>query len=299
MSGSILSTSHGTNRQAFQLADWGIFASLGLIWGGSFLFMAIGLDAFRPGVVTLLRLGLGSLILVLIPGPKISIDRSDWPRLIVIAAIWMAIPLTLFPIAQQWIDSSVAGMLNGLTPLVAALVASILLRELPVMRQAFGLIAGLIGILMISLPSAGQSSSGALGVVLVVIASSLYGISLNLVTPLQQKYGSLQVMKRMAPVATLMVLPLGVAHLPGSEWSTSSFLAVAVVGVLGTGLAFVLAGILAGRVGGPRTSTVTYLIPVVALILGVVFRNEQVAAIAVVGTGLVILGAGMSSRSDL
>lgn len=295
----MFSTSHGTNRDAFTASDWALFVSLALIWGSSFLFIAIGLDAFHPGLVTLLRVGLGAAFLALIPRTRaIKIEREDRFKVGLIAAIWVAIPFTLFPIAQQWIDSAVAGMLNGSTPIFTALLATVLLRSLPGPLQIAGLVVGFVGILAIALPSAGTGTTAAIGVILVVLATVCYAVSLNLVTPLQQKYGSLPLMARILSLATLMVAPFGLVGLGESTFSWSSLLAVAAIGVLGTGLAFILMGTLAGSVGATRASFITYLIPVVALVLGVVFRDEVISPVAILGVLLVIIGAALASRRE-
>jgi drug/metabolite transporter (DMT)-like permease len=295
----ILSTSHGTNREAFSASDWGLFLSLALIWGSSFLFIAIGLDAFHPGLVTLLRVALGAAFLALIPRTRrIAIDRSDRGKVAMLAAIWVAIPFTLFPIAQQWIDSAIAGMLNGATPIFTALLATVLLRSLPGPLQIAGLIVGFAGILAIALPSAGSGTTAAVGVVLVVLATVGYAVSLNMVPPLQQKYGSLPLMARVQWMAVPMVIPFGLVGMGDSTFAWPSLLAVAAIGILGTGLAFVLMGTLAGSVGATRASFLTYLIPVVALVLGVIFRNEVISPIAIVGVGLVIIGAVLASRRE-
>lgn len=295
----MFSTSHGTNREAFTATDWALFVSLAMIWGSSFLFIAIGLDAFHPGLVTLLRVGLGAAFLALIPKTRaIKIDREDRFKVGLIAAIWVAIPFTLFPIAQQWIDSAVAGMLNGATPIFTALLATVLLRALPGPLQIAGLVVGFVGILAIALPSAGTGATAAIGVILVVLATVCYAVSLNLVTPLQQKYGSLPLMARILSLATLLVAPFGLVGLGSSTFSWASLLAVAAIGVLGTGLAFILMGTLAGSVGATRASFITYLIPVVALVLGVVFRDEAISPVAVFGVLLVIIGAVLASRRE-
>lgn len=295
----ILATSHGTNREAFTAGNWALFVSLALIWGSSFLFIAIGLDAFHPGLVTLLRVGLGAGFLALIPRTRqVKIEREDRSKVTLVALIWVAIPFTLFPIAQQWIDSAVAGMLNGATPIFTAILATALLRSLPGPMQITGLLIGFAGILAIALPSAGTGTTAAVGVILVVVATVCYAVSLNMVTPLQQKYGSLPLMARILAVATLMVIPFGLIGLGDSSFAWSSLLAVAAIGVLGTGLAFILMGTLAGSVGATRASFITYLIPVVALILGVVFRGEVISPVAVAGVFLVIIGALAASRRE-
>jgi len=296
----LIATSHGTNREAFTPGDWGLFVSLSLIWGASFLFMAIGLDSFHPGLVTWLRVGFGAAFMFALPrARKAKVESSDWKTIVLLAFIWIALPLTLFPIAQQWVNSAVAGMLNGATPIFTAVLATILHRALPGRLQIAGLLIGLAGIVGIALPSAGAGASEALGVVLIIIATVCYAFSLNMVPPLQQKYGSLGLIARVQWAAALMVVPFGIFGLTESTFSWPALLATLAVGVVGTGLAFVLMGSLSGRVGATRAAFITYAIPVVALILGVAFRDDIVAPVAIVGVALVIVGALLASRSEL
>ena len=299
MSSRIVTTSHGTNREAFKATDWGLFFALGGIWGASFLFIAIGLDAFHPGLVTLLRVGFGALTIALVPKARQSkIPRKDFKKVGTLGLIWVAVPMTLFPIAQQWIDSAVAGMLNGATPIFTAVIAAILLRHLPRGVQISGLIIGFIGMLAIALPSAGTGSTATIGVALVLLATICYAFSLNIVAPLQQAHGALPVIARALWIATILVAPYGIYGLTQSEFAWPSLLATLAVGIFGTGLAFVMMGTLTGRVGATRSSFITYLIPVVALALGVIFRDEIVAPIAVAGVVMVIVGAILASRRE-
>ncbi len=299
MTTRLLTTSHGTNRSAFAPKDWANFVILSSIWGASFLFMAIGLDAFHPGLVTLLRVGFGAAFMACIPRSRSrSIDRADWPSIAILGVIWVAIPLTLFPIAQQWIDSGVAGMLNGSTPIFTAVVASILLRQLPGRRQILGLVIGFIGIVAIALPAGGDQTA-ALGVVLVLTATVGYAFASNIVAPLQQKYGSLPVMARVQWVAAALVAPFGLYGTTQSSFAWASLFAMMAVGILGTGLAFVLMGNLVGSVGPTRATFVTYAMPVIALALGITFRDEVALPIAVTGVVLVIIGAALASRSEI
>lgn len=296
----ILTTSHGTNRDAFAPIDWGLFVSLSLIWGASFLFMAIGLDAFHPGLVTWLRVGFGAAVIAILPkARKTKIETRDLSRVGILGLVWIALPMTLFPIAQLWIDSAVAGMLNGATPIFTALLATILLRALPGRLQMAGLAVGFVGIVAIALPSAGTGTTATIGVVMVLVATVAYAVALNMVAPLQQRYGSLPVIARAQWVAAAAVTPFGIYGLTQSSFAWPSLLALLAVGVVGTGVAFVLMGTLSGRVGPTRSAFITYAIPVVALILGVVFRNEIVAPVAVIGVVLVIAGALLASRREV
>ncbi|MGI9666012.1 MAG: DMT family transporter [Acidimicrobiia bacterium] len=292
-------TTTGTNREAFGTAEWSLLASIALIWGSSFLFMAIGLESFSPGVVTLARVALGAATLAFVPKARASIERQDLARVIVLGVIWIGIPLTIFPIAQQWIDSSVAGMLNGALPIAAAIWATALLRTLPGWRQMVGIGLGFIGVFAISLPELVDSSATALGTLLVVLAIVLYGLSTNLAVPLQHKYGALPVLFKAQLVAILVVLPYGLYGLSDSTWSWSAAAAMVPLGIFGTALAFVFMATLVGKVGATRGSIAIYFVPVVALILGVIFRNESVAPVAIVGLGLVLVGAWFASRKEV
>ena len=294
----VLSTTEGTHRGAFTPADWLAFGSIGLIWGSSFLLISIGLEAFEPGLVTWLRVIGGALALSLLPAGRTPIDRADLPRLVAMSLLWVAIPFTLFPLAQQHVSSAVAGMLNGGLPVVAAIIGSIMLRRLPTPAHLAGLVLGSAGVAAIAISAAGESSSEAIGVVMLLVAVLCYGVAINIAAPLQQRYGAVPVMARMLAFAAVFTAPFGLVSVPGSRFAWASFAAVTVLGVVGTGLAFALMGRLVGRVGGTRAAFATYLIPVVALILGTVLRDEVVAAAGVAGIAMVIAGAALASRPD-
>jgi drug/metabolite transporter (DMT)-like permease len=296
----ILTTAHGSRRAAFGPPEWGLFVGISLVWGSSFLLISIGLDAFEPGLVTLLRVAFGAATLLLLPKPRRTpIERADRATIVTLAALWVAIPFTLFPIAQQWISSGVAGMLNGFMPVMATTISAILLRSMPGRSQLIGLAFGAAGVLLVSLNSFGDGDTATVGVALILLATVCYGFSANIATPLQQKYGSMVVFAKVLPIATLMTLPFGIASIPASSFEWDSFVAVIGLGVVGTGVAYVMMGEIVGRAGPARGSMVTYAIPVVAVILGVIFRDETIAAIGVVGMGLVIAGAFLASRREI
>ncbi|MEP1123891.1 MAG: DMT family transporter [Ilumatobacter sp.] len=289
--------SAAANDGSFTPQDWGLFVSVALIWGASFLFIDIGLDAFPPGLITFLRIGSGALALLVLPKPTVTIAADDRARLVLLSVIWVAIPFTLFPIAEQYINSSVTGLLNGATPIFAASVAAVLLRQRARGPLLAGIVVGFVGISLISLPSIGDGASGARGVVLVLAATVCYGFAINLAAPMQQRYGSLPLMTRMLALATVWTAPYGLWEIGDASWEVGPFVAVLVLGVFGTGVAFAIMGALVGRVGSTRASFITYLIPVVSLALGIAFRGDTVAPLAVAGIVLVIGGALLASRA--
>jgi drug/metabolite transporter (DMT)-like permease len=294
----LLTTSAGTHLEAFAPLDWALFLSVGGIWGSSFLLIAIGLESFEPGVVTWLRILFGAAVLWLLPAARPGIERRDRPRLVAMSVLWVAVPFTLFPIAEQRISSGLTGLLNGAMPIFAVSIGALMLHRLPRRIQLAGLAIGFAGIAGIALPRVSEGSSEALGVALVLLATICYGVAINIATPITQRYGSIPVMARMLALAALWTAPLGVLGLPASTFAWDSLVAVACLGIFGTGVAFVLMGRLVSRVGSARASFATYLIPVVALVLGVVFRDETLYLSSVVGVILVIAGAVLASRRE-
>ena len=296
----LISTAHGTRREAFAPLDWGLLAGVALMWGSAYLFIEVAIEDLSPTVVTAARLIVGAGVLALFPSARGRIDRGDWGRIVLLGIVWVAIPFTLFPIAQQWISSALTGMLNGANPLFAALIASILLRHLPGRTQIVGLALGFVGVVVISIPAVRDSddSATALGIVLVLIALFCYALALNMSVPLTQRYGGPPVMLRMLVVGAIATLPLGVAGLPSSTWTVDAVASVVVLGAGASAAAFLVMAKLASRVGATRASVSVYFIPVVAVVLGLTVLDETVAAMSIGGLALVLVGAWLVSREE-
>jgi drug/metabolite transporter (DMT)-like permease len=295
---SVLSTSAGTHLGAFSPLDWTLFACIGAIWGASFLFIAIGLEAFEPGLVTWLRVALGAVMLWILPGARRPIDKADRPRLVALSLLWIAVPMTLFPFAEQRISSGLTGLVNGSLPVFVTAVGAIMLRRAPGQMQTVGLVLGFVGVGAIAAPALSAGSSEAAGLLMVFLAVLCYGFAVNIAAPITQRYGALAVTARMLALGALFTAPLGMWSLGGSRFAWGPSIAVSVLGMAGTGFAFVLMGRLVARVGSTRASFAIYVTPVVALILGAVFRDEEVHVLSVVGIVLVIAGAIMASRKE-
>jgi drug/metabolite transporter (DMT)-like permease len=271
--------------------DWLLIAIPGAIWGASFLFIAEALNAIGPSGVTFARLSVGFATLASFPSARRAISRSDWRRITSLGVLWFAFPLSMFPFAEQRVSSALTGMLIGANPLFTAIVAAGLARRMPSPRLLRGLVVGLVGMTLVAWPALGQGTNSAQGIVLIVAAVVSYGFALNLARPLQLQYGAMPVIWRAQGVATILTAPLGVPDLFVSHWSAGPFLALLALGALGTGVAYVVLGVAAGRLGATRASASAFLIPVVALTLGVAIRGEHVAMLSVVGSAVGVVGA--------
>lgn len=286
----------GTHSGSYTTTDWGLVAAVALMWGSANLFIAVALDDIEPGLVTWLRVSLGALTLWCVPSARRPVARHDWSRVTLVAITWVAFPFTLFPVAQQWIDSSLAGMLIGALPLFAAALAAVLLRSLPGPVHLTGLLVGFGGVVAVGWPALGDTGSTAVGAALVIIAVLSYSVAVNVSVPLVQHYGSGPVMARALAVSAVLTAPFGLWGLPDSSPTATSLGATVVLGVGASGLAFLAFTALSSRVGASRAAATNYFVPVVALVAGVTVRAETVAAVSVAGVALVLLGAWLVSR---
>lgn len=290
-------TNVGSRTGAYGAAEWGLMLTIGVIWGSAFLWIAVGVDHFSPGTVAFGRVALGAGALAIFSRARKRIDRADWSRVLVVAVVGNAAPALLYSTAETSLDSAVAGMVTAGVPIVSLVIAALLLRQLPGKAQAIGIALGFVGIFMMTLPSLQGVHADPVGVGLVLLAVIGYGISGNLLVPLQQRYGGLAVTMWALIVSSFMLFPFAVATVGESEFAMSSLVAVVILGVVGTGIVRALGATLAGRVGAPRMATTAYLIPVFAIILGVVFRDEVVLPVAIVGVVVVLVGAFIATRA--
>jgi drug/metabolite transporter (DMT)-like permease len=287
------------------LLDWGVLILPGVIWGASFLFIAEGLQAMAPNGVTFMRIAVGFATLSCIPAARAPIAREDRFKTALLGIVWMAFPLSMFPFAEQHVSSALTGMLNGSTSLFTAMVASLIAWKLPNRGTAFGLATGFAGTVLIALPNLGGSGGAVdsggtgFGVALIMMALLSYGVALNLARPLQQRNGALPVVWRALGVAFVLTMPLGLPAVIGAHWSWTPLLSMLALGALGTGAAYVLVVLAAGRFGATRASATTFLIPVVALILGVTLRGERVATLSIAGAGVCLAGAWLIRRANM
>lgn len=288
---------------------------LALIWGASFLFIKIGLNGgMSPVLVASMRLAVGSLLLwgvvlarrVFAPGSfkkPIPRDRSTWMKLAVTGLVNNAIPFALIAWGEQHISSGLASILNATMPLFTVVFAHFLIHDDRVTpAKAVGTLVGFIGVAVVIAPSAGSLSGELLGCLAVIVASSSYAIATvyvkkNLIgatDPIATGAGQLV-------MAFLWLAPLALVTGAASNLSTvpaESLWAVTALGLLGTGLAYLIYYLLIQRAKASQMSLVTYLLPVTALVYGALFLQEQITLFALAGFGLIVAGIVLVNRSN-
>ncbi|MGH7733877.1 MAG: DMT family transporter, partial [Gemmatimonadales bacterium] len=278
-------------------ADWLFILIPGLIWGASFLFIAEGLEAVGPNGVTFVRIAVGFLTLACFPQAWKTVARSEWLAIAALGVLWLAFPLSMFPYAEQHVSSALTGMLNGGTSLFAVIVAAVIARKLPPAGMVVGLAIGIAGVTLVALPAVGAGSSSSLGVGMILIALVSYGFALNVARPLQVKHGAIPVIWRAQMVAVVLTAPFGVRDLLHAHWTLAPLLSLLALGAFGTAIAHVMMTVAAGRLGADRASAATFLMPPVALLLGVLVRGESVYPISIVGGAVCLTGAWLMNRS--
>lgn len=274
-------------------------AGVALTWGASFLFIAIAIDHVATGVVPVARLAFGALALACVPAARKRIDREDIRKVALLGFVAMTVPFYLYPLAEKSVASSVTGMINGSIPVTTVLAAAVLTRTVPSRKRVIAVFVGFVGIALISFGSVGDGKGASVhGVLFLLFATCCYAFTSILSREMQVKYGTLTVLLWQELFALLFSLPLGIPAFADSEFAWSALLALMVLGALGTGLAYVLYGMLMVRAGAVRGVIGVFFTPIVATFLGVIFRDEKVTVLAVIGMLVVICGAWLTSRPD-
>ena len=296
--GRTLRSAEGSNRGAFGPIEWALLLGLSVIWGSSFLWIAIGLDDLHPGAVALARTALGALAMSFVPSSRASVDADARTGVWLVGLFGTVMPALLFAFAEQRVESSVAGMVQSAAPLFVLGLSIVMLRRVPAPTVLIGLVVGLLGGVLIALPNVTGADAEPLGVTLVLIAVACYSVSSNILPPLVHDFGGAAVMARALRFGTLVLLPYGIYGFTQSSFAWSAVVAMFVLGVFGTGFARTMMAELIARAGAPRASMVSYFVPVVAVVLGVAVRGDGIVALELVGLAIILLSARLISRAD-
>jgi len=290
-----------------KLRDWVTFWTLGLIWGSSFLWIKIALDNVGPFTLVAWRLLIGVAGLALV----VLFRRPTFPRglriyglLALLGVTNTALPFLLISWGEQSIDSAVASILNGTVPLFAMVFAHFALQDDRMTRaRVAGLILGFLGVIVLMSGDLvpGQVRASGLGQLAVLVASILYAFST--VFARKNLHGLSPVVQSFVPlvVADLFIWTGAVATEAPVLAPTSglTWFALVWLGLLGSCVAYLLLFTLLHRVGPTRTTMVTYVFPVVGLVLGIVFLQEPVTPSLLIGAAMVVAGILVVNGSTL
>lgn len=277
------------------------YIALGVVWGCSFIFIKLGLEFLTPFGVAFIRCALGAitlLIVVKIKKIKLPSDKSTWRKLWILAMLLNVIPGILFAYAEVYVTSVLAGIINATTPLATLIVMLIAFREERLkVEQIIGLIIGAIGVMVVLGIWQGVGENQLTGVIALLIAVTCYGISfpytVRNIIPLDLKPEAAATTQLVMAAITLLPFYLydGISQ---DNYRPASLLAMLALGILGSGVAYIWNFSIIAAAGSSIASSVTYLTPVVAIIVGWVFLGEALSWFEPVGALLVIIGAATS-----
>jgi drug/metabolite transporter (DMT)-like permease len=277
---------------------------LASLWGPSFVFIKIAVQEIPPLTMVVGRVGAAAIILLIIlrlQGRRLPPFGPIWKHIGVVAFVHNALPFTLFNWGEQYIDSALAAILNGTTPLFTIVLAHLFIADDRLSRRkAMGILVGFGGILMLIGPSILNGVQATTwGLLAVTIAAVSYGVAIVYTRLHLRGLPPLVAPAAQLALAALYLLPLSLVFeqpLNAGMPSWNAIAALLVLAVFGTALAFVVYYRLLERTSATYVSTVTYLIPIFGVVLGVLVLNEQLHWTAYLGCALILGGVTMVNR---
>ena len=269
--------------------------ALGAIWGASFLFMRVAAKDFGPFALVEARLALGAIVLLpFLLRARAQFGPALWLRLTGIAAINTAIPFVLFAWAAERAPAGVGAITNALAVPFAAMVAFVMFGEQIGARRAWGLMLGFVGVIVLA---SGRSGGGATvwpASLAGATAALCYGIGGNLVKRHLKGVPTSAVASATLISSSVLVAPLAIITWPRNAIPSTSWISAALLGVLCTGLAYVLYYRLIHRIGAPRAATVTYLIPLFGVVWAWLLLGEALTPSMAIAGALILSGVALS-----
>jgi drug/metabolite transporter (DMT)-like permease len=285
-------------------SNWlGLYLLLGVIWGCSFIFIKLGLEFLTPFGVAFIRCALGAFALlgyIKIRRIKLPRDRRVWLHLWVMSLLLNVGPGIFFALAETEVTSILAGIINAVTPLMALIsILVILPSEKPKLVQFLGMLLGFLGVLIILGAWKGLGDNPPWAIFVLFLAVALYGFSFPYSRRFIQPY-KLQPEALAATQVTLgatTLLPFFIFNgISSHDFRLASVLAMVALGVMGSGFAYIWNFRIMEIAGSAIASSVTYLTPVVAVIVGIIFLGESVTWYEPVGAIVVLLGAAIAQE---
>ena len=284
-------------NRSFQLV---ILLLLAFVWGSSFILMKIGLKSFSPEQAGALRILLASLVLLPISIQQLkNLQKKDMKSLLIAGFIGSFFPAFLFMKAETQINSSLAGMLNSLTPVFTLLIGMLFHKTVFRWVQGLGLLLGLAGATGLILAGDGFHIGTVNGYVFyIVLATCFYAISINQIKAKLSHLSGIQVTSLsflfIGPVALIFLLTTDFAPVLSSPEWPMHFLALAALGIVGTALAMILMNSLVRHSSAVAASSVTYVIPIFAILWGLL-DGEKVTLLHLFCMGFILSGVYLIS----
>ena len=299
---------HGLSSMVHRpVVTWAMFAGLTGVWGASFLFIKISLEALPPLTVVALRLTLGALLVwAVVWLTRIPVRGIPWRTMFLMGLVNNALPFTLITWGEQHIPSGLASLVNGSVPIFAAILSHYFLQEERLsLKQWGGVFVGFLGLFVLFAPDVREAMQGlrtwwgVLGQVAVTAAAFCYGVGTVYARRALRGHPPFLMAASQLSMAALVLWPLVLLTGMGDLSAASNpriLLAVGWLGFASSGLAYILYYNLIRRMGATQLTMVTYLIPIVGLMLGAVVLGESITFSALLALVLILAGVVIVHR---
>jgi drug/metabolite transporter (DMT)-like permease len=280
---------------------WLAFLALGLIWGMPYFFIKLAVSEMSPVWVAWGRLLCASLLLlpVALWRGQLRGILQHWRVILLFAFVELVGPFYLIALGEQWVTSSLAGILLAGVPLVVVIVAPFMgVHEQVGSRRLFGLIVGLVGVVALLGLDIGADSRGWLGAGAILLAAVGYAVGPLIVQKHLAGVDSLAVVSASVAVGFVVLTIPAILTVPAVMPSAVALGSVAILGIACTALGLLLFVYVITRAGASRAAVVTYVNPAVALLLGVFLLDEPFGAGPAVGLVLILLGSWLATGGD-
>lgn len=275
---------------------WALFLAMGFIWGIPYLLIKVAVAGMTPATLVFLRTAIGSLIILpfSLSARRWAHLRPYWKPLAAYTLAEIAVPWWLLSDAETRLSSSLSGLLVASMPIVMAVLAALIRLEAFTPRRVFGLVVGLAGVGVLLAPGLSGGNAAAIAEVGVVVLG--YAIGPLIIARRLSTLPGIDVVAVTLTASALAYLPAAVIEGPRSWPGSEVAGAVLILGVVCTGLAFLLFFALITEVGPVRSSLFIYLNPAVAVVLGVTLLGEPFSVVTVVGFVLILGGSALAAR---
>jgi len=288
--------------------DWlGMFA-LVIMFGSAFMLTKVSVQAYPPEIVTAGRIMVAAVVLVvmsLFRRDSFGFVKAHWLLLVALGFFGCCLPFYLISWGQQTVDSSIAGILMAIMPLTTIVLAHFFVPgEHLTPNRIVGFVLGFIGILVLFGPAALANLASNAGRLIAMLAILIGAISYAINTIIAKRLPNESFVALSAVVmifASIIMLPA--LFLPNQNWSMSfqsvEFLSLLLLGIFPTGLATIIYFAVIARVGPSFLAQINYLIPVWAVIIGILFLHESVGINAIIALVIILLGIAIAQRKNL
>ncbi|MET0279625.1 MAG: DMT family transporter [Steroidobacteraceae bacterium] len=269
---------------------------LGAVWGASFMFMRVAVPSFGPFALVEVRLALGAVMLLpFLWRERRHFSGPTWLRIAGISAINSALPFALFAWGAERAPAGIGAISNATTAMFAAIVAFAFFGERIGGRRIIGLIAGFLGVVVLA---SGKTEGASVGSAALAgtLAALLYGVGINLARRYLAGLPPSAVAAANLLCASLLLAPLALLTWPEQPVTAHAWWSALALGILCTGLAFVLYYRLIYRIGAPRAATVTYLIPLFGVMWAWLVLDEAVTQTMAIACALILGGVALSQQ---